>query len=136
MAFSPQSGVLEGETLPMPGNLSPHMASLIKALTRLKMSDRATFDDIRRWAQGESLDTGSAAAVNAGFHVVFNSAKGQVAHSPAELAQLLLEDKVLGKKYLYSGRVTRWLEETGRNEIAVNVEEIVEKVYPANQEPD
>lgn len=122
------------ETLPMPGNLSPHMASLIKALTRLKMSDRATFDDIRRWAQGESLDTGSAAAVNAGFHVVFNSAKGQVAHSPAELAQLLLEDKVLGKKYLYSGRVTRWLEETGRNEIAVNVEEIVEKVYPANQE--
>ncbi|MDE7096919.1 MAG: hypothetical protein K2O47_05445, partial [Muribaculaceae bacterium] len=38
------------------------------------------------------------------------------------------------KKYIYSGRGTRWLEETGRNEIAVNVEDIVEKVYPKNQD--
>ena len=122
------------ETLPMPDGLSPHMASLIRALTRLKMSDRATFDDIRRWAAGESLDAAGAQEADTEFHVVFNSAKNQVARSPAELARLLLDDPALGKKYLYSGRVTRWLEETGRNEIAVNVEEVVEKVYPANQD--
>ena len=122
------------ETLPMPEDLSPHMASLIRALTRLKMSDRATFDDIRRWAKGDNLDAGDRPEVSVDFHIVFNAAKNLVAHSPSELARLLLEDKVLGKKYLYSGRITRWLEETGRNEVAVNVEEIVEKVYPSNQE--
>lgn len=122
------------ETLPMPQNLSPHMISLIKALTRLKISERATFDDIKRWIKGESLDTSDVQTINTDFRVVFNSEKNQVANSPSELAKLLLEDKVLGKKYLYSGRVTRWLEETGRNEIAVNVEEIVEKIYPVNQE--
>lgn len=121
------------ETLPVPTNLSPHMASLIKALTRLKMSDRATFNDIKRWVKGENLDLESETK-QSDFKVVFNSAKQQVAHSPSELAQLLLEDKVLGRKYLYSGRITRWLEETGRNEIAVNVEEVVETIYPSNQE--
>ncbi len=122
------------ETLPMPTDMSPHMASLIKALTRLKMSDRATFDDIKRWAKGENLGSSSIQTADSGFRVVFNSAKNQVANSPSELARLLLNDKILGTKYLYSGRVTRWLEETGRNEIAVNVEEIVETVYPSNQE--
>ena len=121
------------ETLPMPKDMSAHTTSLIKALTRLKMNDRATFDDIKRWAKGETLDA-SESAVNSDFHVIFNSAKNQVANSPAELARLLTEDKTLGKKYIYSGRVTRWLEETGRNELAVNVEEIVEKIYPKNQD--
>lgn len=122
------------ETLPMPKDMSPHMTSLIRALTRLKMSDRATFDDIKRWVKGEDLDTGTAQAVNSDFHIVFNSAKNQIASSPSELAHLLLDDKVLGKKYLYSGRITRWLEETGRNEIAVNIEDIVENIYPSNQQ--
>ena len=122
------------ETLPMPTDMSHHLVSLLKALTRLKMKDRANFEDIKRWVKGEDLDNEGQGEVNSGFQVVFNSAKNQVAHSPAELAHYLLEDKVLGKKYLYSGRVTKWLEETGRNEIAVNVEEVVEKIYARNQE--
>ena len=122
------------ETLPMPSDMSHHMVSLLKALTRLKMKDRANFEDIKRWVKGEDLDNEGQGEVNSGFQVVFNSAKNQIAHSPAELAHYLLEDKVLGKKYLYSGRVTKWLEETGRNEIAVNVEEVVEKIYTRNQE--
>lgn len=121
------------ETLPMPKDMSEHTVSLIKALTRLKMSDRATFDDIRRWAQGETLGDERATA-DTDFRVVFNSARNEVATSPSELAHYLIDDPVLGKKYIYSGRVTRWLEETGRNEVAVNVEEIAEKVYPSNQE--
>ncbi len=122
------------ETLPIPKDMSSHTASLIKALTRLKMSDRATFNDIKRWVKGESLVQVDTAASNADFHIVFNSAKNQVANSPAQLAHLLLDDRTLGKKYVYSGKVTRWLEETGRNEIAVNVEDITERVYPSNQD--
>lgn len=122
------------ETLTIPGDMSEHLQSLVRALTRLKVSDRANFNDIKRWAQGENLGAVNAASANSDFHVVYNSSKKQIAASPAELAHYLLEDKVLGKKYIYSGRVTRWLEETGRNEIAVNVEEIAEKIYPSNQE--
>ncbi len=119
------------ESLPMPKDMSAHMASLITALTRLKMADRATFDDIKRWVKGEELVSDKAAS---NFHVVFNSSKNQVANSPAELAHYLMEEDTLGKKYLYSGRVTRWLEETGRNEVAVLVEEIVEDKYPDDQD--
>ncbi|MDE6300821.1 MAG: protein kinase [Muribaculaceae bacterium] len=122
------------ETLPMPDNMSDHMVSLIKGLTRLKMNDRVTFEDIKRWVKGETLSTGESAAVNSDFSVVFNSSKNQVANSPAELAHFLIEDKALGKKYIYSGRVTRWLEDTNRNELAVNVEEIAENIYPSNQD--
>ena len=122
------------ETLPMPRDMSPHMVSLIKALTRVKPNERATFSDIRRWAQGENLDNNSLPALNTDFRIVFNQARNEVANSPAELAAYLIKDKDLGKRYLYSGRITRWLEESGRNEVAVNVEEIVEKIYPQNQE--
>lgn len=123
------------ETLPMPKNMSAHTVSLLKALTRVKMNERATFDDIKRWVNGEDLDNDAeAGAAKTDFHVVFNSAKNQVANSPAELARLLTGDPTLGKKYLYSGRVTRWLEEAGHNETAVNVEEIVEEIYPEDQE--
>lgn len=120
------------ESLPQPEGMSAHMMSLIKALTRLKMADRADFEDIKRWAHGADLSTGGRSSSN--FEVVFNSARGLVAHSPSELAQMLVADKTLGRKYLYSGRVTRWLEEAGANEIAVNVEEIVENIYPSNQD--
>lgn len=120
------------ETLPIPNDMSAHTASLIKALTRLKMSERASFDDIRRWAKGENLD--ASQTIESDFKVVFNSSKNQVANNPTELAGFLLEDPALGKKYLYSGRVTRWLEDTDRNELAVNIEEIVEKRYPTNQQ--
>lgn len=122
------------ETLPMPTDMSHHMISLLKALTRLKMNDRANFEDIKRWVKGEDLDNEGQGEVDSDFHVVFNSSKNQVANSPAELAGYLLEDPALGKKYLYSGRVTRWLEETDRNELAVNIEEVVEKRYPSNQQ--
>ncbi len=122
------------ETLTIPTDMSEHLQSLVKALTRLKVSDRANFNDIKRWAQGEDLNPAGSPVANSDFKVVFNSARQQVANSPAELAHYLLDDRVLGKKYIYSGRVTRWLEETGRNEIAVNVEEIAEKIYPSNQD--
>ena len=120
------------ETLPVPKDMSAHTASLIKALTRLKMTDRASFDDIRRWAKGENLDV--AQTTETDFKVVFNSSKNQVATSPEELAVFLLEDPTLGKKYLYSGRVTRWLEDTDRNELAVHIEEITEERHPSNQQ--
>lgn len=120
------------ETLPQPNDMSDHMLSLIKSLTHLKMADRPDFEEIKQWAKGNTIARTSI-GVNHGFEVVFNSAKGEVAHSPAELARYLVTDKELGKKYLYSGRITRWLEETGRNEVAVNVEEIAQRVYPSNQ---
>lgn len=119
------------ESLPQPKGMSAHMMSLIKALTRLKMTDRADFEDIQQWAQGKNLSSEEILPTN--FEVVFNSSKGLVAHSPSELAQMLVADKALGRKYLYSGRVTRWLEAAGANEVAVNVEEISERIYPSNQ---
>lgn len=120
------------ENLPIPDDMSPHMASLIKALTRLKMSERATFDDIKRWAEGENLDGADAEASD--FRIVFNSAKNQVAHSPEELADLMLADKTLAKQYLYSGRITEWLEQNECNELGVYSEVIYKNRYPKNQE--
>lgn len=121
------------EKLPVPTDMSPRMADLIKSLTRLKMTDRATFDDIRRWARGESLSP-VADRTHSDFRIVFNSARNLIAHSPEQLAQLLLDDKALGKKYLYSGRVVSWLEAVEYNELAVNIEDIVKKLYPRNED--
>ena len=66
-----------------------------------------------------------------GLEIVYNSSKDQVAHSPEELAAFMAEDMALAIKYLYSGKVSKWLEPIP--EIQVEIEKIVEEDFPKDQ---
>lgn len=66
-----------------------------------------------------------------GLNIIFNSSKHQIAHSPEELAAFMADDMDLAIKYLYSGKISRWLEHIP--ELQIEIENIVEKDFPDDQ---
>ncbi|MDR1003522.1 MAG: aminoglycoside phosphotransferase family protein [Prevotellaceae bacterium] len=120
--------------LPFPDNLSEHTLQLIKALTVPQPEKRCGFADIVRWSQGEDIYSESAGQeVERTFNIIFNAGKNQVAHSPEELADYMRQDPDLANKYLYTGKISKWLNESQRPELAAEIEEITEKRYPKQQ---
>jgi serine/threonine protein kinase len=120
--------------LPFPDDLSEHLLQLIKALTVPQPEKRCGFADILRWAKGENIYTQTLGQQSERtFHIIFNAGKEQIAHSPEQLADFMREDHELAIKYLYTGKLTKWLGDNQRPELGAEIEEIVEKKYPKEQ---
>ena len=96
-------------------------------------------DPAHRWGWKEINDFLNGAKVEVyneqqqgGLNITFNSSKKQVAHSVQELAEFMVGDMSLAIKYLYSGKVSKWLEHMP--ELQIEIENIVEKEFPRNQQ--
>ncbi len=122
------------EKLPYPDDMDSDVLMLLKGLTRGRPDERWDNDTVLRWNDGE-LDEDDKHFANAGeIEIVFDSSKGLVAHSRGELADMMIANQAVAKKFLYSGRIAKWLDDAGLRPVAVEVENIVENVYPKNQE--
>lgn len=95
-------------------------------------------DPAHRWGLKEIVDCLNGKKVDVydeqrqgGLHIIFNSSKQQVAHSPEELAAFMVEDQDLAIKYLYSGKISKWLEHIP--ELQIEIENIVEKDFQNDQ---
>jgi serine/threonine protein kinase len=120
--------------LPYPEDMPERLLELLKALTVSDSAARAGYSEIVKWTKGEKIyDLNAGKNDLSNFRIVFNAAKKQIASSPQELVSLMLEDTEIAKKYLYGGKISKWLEENQHNELAIEIEEIVEKQYPKNQ---
>lgn len=119
-----------------PEDLSDYSLSLIKALTKTDPAERCTFSDIEKWAKGEKVfeEQKKKSDINKrDFYVLFNAGKQQEAHSPEELAQLMLKEQTLATKYLYNGQVEKWLQANLRPELETEIKDIVENRSPNSQ---
>ena len=95
-------------------------------------------DPVHRWGLKEITEFLGGKKVDiydehqqGGLNIIFNSSKNQIAHSPEELAAFMAEDMNLAIKYLYSGKITKWLEHIP--ELQIEIENIVEKEFPNDQ---
>ncbi len=123
--------------LPIPSTMPTRLYSLVKSLLEPKPNDRAGFKEIEAWLKGENpfgqhYTQSSAASNKVPFHVVFNGEKGLIASSPKELARIMMANQQLAISYLYKGRISMWLEDNGRPELAVEMERIKEDLFPQN----
>ena len=97
-------------------------------------------DPAHRWGLKEIDDYLNGAKVEVyneqqkpgGLNIIYNSSKQQVAHSVEELAAFMAQDLPLAIKYLYSGKISKWLEHIPEKQI--EIEDIVEKEFPRNQQ--
>ncbi|MDE6682662.1 MAG: protein kinase, partial [Muribaculaceae bacterium] len=122
------------ETLPYPGKgeMSNHLLSLIKGLTRRNPDVRAGFDDVVRWAKGETIYSEAIKD----FRIVFSAEDNLVAHNATELGTMMWEHRELAKKYLYGpGKILmKLLKEVDQTALAAIIEDIVELKFPGNQD--
>ena len=126
----------QDESLPYPSSteMSEHSLSLIKKLTRLVPSRRATFEDIKEWRQGKIIFTENNFYMNNDFKpITFHREKNIIATSPQHLARIMWENQELAKRYLYHDKVKEWFDGMNWNEISVSIHEITEELYPHDQ---
>ncbi len=122
--------------LPIPSNMSPRLFSLVKALIEPNPNDRAGFKEIEEWIKGgnpfgDSVNHPSQVSSKS-FRIVFNGEKGLIATSPKELASIMMSNQTLAISYLYKGIVSRWLNDAGRPELAIEMDKIREDIFPLN----
>lgn len=125
------------EELPYPSHkeMSEHMLSLIKALTRNNPDKRAGFDEVKRWAKGEVIFKDSADHNSLkDYRIVFSGEKNLIARNNAELARIMWQNRELAKKYLYADRIAEWLEDVDRPEVAMQMRDITEMRHPADRD--
>lgn len=122
--------------LQYPSGMSDHTLCLLKALTVVEPSNRCGFKEMTEWAKGQNPFTNflPKQEVKSQFNIIFNAGKNEVAHSPEELADFMYKNQVLGIKYLYSGKISQWLQDNLHPELQVEMEDIVEKRYKSNQQ--
>lgn len=93
--------------------------------------------EIVRWARGEDVFSDfSGQESRRSFSIIFNAGKNQVAHSPEQLADFMRQDQSLAIKYLYTGKLTKWLTDNQRPELATEIEDIVENAIRKIRQPD
>lgn len=119
-------------TLPYPADVSNRTLQLLKALTDPNPKTRADYEDIIRWVKGEDIYDLKEKS-DEGFNILFDSANNLVANSKEELGQIMYDNPELAVKYLYSGKIAQWLTENKCPELAIEMEDIVENIYPKDR---
>lgn len=120
--------------LPHLDKLPVYINKLIRGLTCVNPEHRWGYNEVERWYKGEDVPIDESSAFLRYKTFMVDPDKNIVAHSANELAPLLYDNKELGIRYLYSGRITRWLEECGNPKLAALLEDIVEHLYPTEQQ--
>ena len=121
---------------PIPANMPLRLFSLVKALIEPNPSNRAGFEEVGEWIEGKNpfidLSQLPSKSQQKLFEIIIDGKRNLVAHSPKELANIMYTNADLAISYLYKGRITQWLEDNGRPEIAIEMERIKEDLYPRN----
>lgn len=124
----------EKGTLPYPDDLPEQQLRLIKGLTIPNPEKRWGFAEFERWAKGENVPIEDYTHTVAGeLDILYNGSKNQRATSKEELAKLMMEDTKLAEKYLYSGNISKWFADAGYPEWQIQMDEIVNKLYPKSR---
>lgn len=118
--------------------ISDYSRSLLERLLEAGDASRAGFDEIKRWYEGETLKTGSAAEAQASksaFNVTFDETKGKVARSREELAAMMMADKEFAKSFIYRGMAKNALQGAFPR-LAAEIDDIPQRLYPRPEEQE
>lgn len=119
--------------IPIPEGLPAELNKLIRGLTIVNKEKRWGADEIGRWLQGEDVELWEEKIVTDYKTFYFDPERNLVANDPKEIASLMLKDPQLGVKYLYRGKITKWLEESKNQKLAVEIDEIYESLFPKDE---
>ncbi|GJQ63559.1 MAG: hypothetical protein SCALA702_26120 [Melioribacteraceae bacterium] len=121
--------------LDFPENMPDDIVTFVKGCAVPIYEERWGYDEIKRWLNGENVLVNLQSATSLEYKpFVFDPGRNLSAETPEELAKLLQDEPEIGRKYLYRGKITKWLEESNNTKLAVFIEDIYEKEYPSNED--
>ena len=126
MAMDKQKG-----RITVPDDIPDPLNKICRGLLIKDPAKRWDFEKIERLLNGEDVPVDEAEIIE-DLNITFNAAKHLTANNPMELADCMEQDPEMGTRYLYRGQIEKWLQPYP--ELAVQMQEIVEKRFPKNQE--
>ncbi len=119
--------------IPHVEELPERVSMVIRGLTSVNPKRRWGYEEVERWFLGEDVPVDTSSVYLRYKAFMIDPERNLVAHDLKELVPLLYDNQQLGIRYLYSNRISAWLDECGNNKMAVLLTDIVEHRYPTNQ---
>lgn len=115
----------------VPADMPDPLAKICRGLLVKSVEKRWDLDKIERTLKGEDVPVEELIEIEP-LNIPFNKSKQMVANTPEELAQCMADEPDLAIRYLYTGQIEKWLKTYP--ELVIQIQEIVEKRYPKDQE--
>ena len=119
--------------IPHINELPERIRLLIQGLTVVNPTKRWGYDQVEEWFLGGTpfVDLSSPFLKYKSF--VVDPERNLVADNIHELIPMLLDNEKLAIGYLYTGRISSWLESCGNQKLSTIVKDIVVNRYPVDQ---
>ena len=114
----------------VPADMPDPLNKICRGLLLKDPVKRWDFDKIERTLNGEDVPVDEAEIIE-DLNITFNAAKHLTANNPEELADCMEQDREMAMRYLYKGQIEKWLKPYP--ELAIQMQEIVEKRFPKDQ---
>ncbi|MDL2305477.1 hypothetical protein LJC72_09100, partial [Bacteroides sp. OttesenSCG-928-D19] len=92
------------------------------------------YNEVLRWYKGEDVPVVDNSPILYYKQFLFDAEKKLIANNVRELADLMKTDKAAAIRFLYSGKITKWLEDSGNEKLALEINDVVENIFPLNQQ--
>jgi len=125
-------GLKTNGLIPIPDSLPDDIKHLLKGLLTVNPKKRWGYTEVNQWYYGQYVEVEDIVETQSGYEV-FSFDRNLDIKSKEEMATAMAKHPELAIKYLYSGRITKWLEASKDMPAAIQIEEICEKRFAKNQ---
>jgi len=119
--------------LPRLNELPETVKHVVQGLTAVNPMSRWGYEQVEKWFLGEEVAVDISSPFLRYKNFIVDPDRNLVADNVHELIPLLVENERLATGYLYSGRISQWLESCGNMKLATVVKDIVVNRYPVDQ---
>lgn len=119
--------------LPHINELPDGVKRIVQGLTAVNPQSRWSYEQVERWFMGEEVAVDIASPFLRYKTFIVDPDRNLLAENVHELIPLLLENERLAVNYLYSGRISTWLDSCGNTKLSIAVKDIVKNKYPVDQ---
>ena len=119
--------------LPGINELPDRVRMIVMGLTAVNPQKRWGYEEVERWFLGENVEVDISSPILKYKSFIVDPERNLVADNVHELIPLLVNNERIAVGYLYTGRITNWLDACGNTKLSMAVKEIVTNRYPIDQ---
>ena len=119
--------------LPRLNELPETVRTIVQGLTAVNPQSRWGYDEVERWFNGEDVKVDLSSPFLKYKSFIVDPDRNLVADNVHELIPLLVDNERMAIGYIYSGRISQWLESCGNQKLATAVKDITVNRYPVDQ---
>lgn len=120
--------------LPQINELPARVKLIVQGLTSVNPQHRWGYEEVERWFKGENVEIDTSSPFLKYKSFIVDPDRNLIADNVHDLVPLLYENRKLGMYYLYNKRLSAWFEECGNTKLHAELNDIVTRRYPVDQE--